>query len=91
MPLTKEQKAEIIQKYRRFEGDTGSPEVQIALLTARISLLTEHLRQHKHDYHTRRGLMMLVGERKRLLDYLARQDIQRYRALVSSLGIRSKQ
>lgn len=91
MPLTKEQKAEIIQKYRRFEGDTGSPEVQIALLTARISLLTEHLRQHKHDYHTRRGLMMLVGERKRLLDYLARQDIQRYRALVSSLGLRSKQ
>ncbi|GIV21771.1 MAG: 30S ribosomal protein S15 [Armatimonadota bacterium] len=91
MPLTKEQKAEIIQKYRRFEGDTGSPEVQVALLTARIQLLTEHLRQHKHDYHTRRGLMMLVGERKRLLDYLARQDIQRYRALVSSLGIRSKQ
>lgn len=91
MPLTKEQKAEIIQKYRRFEGDTGSPEVQIALLTARISLLTEHLRQHKHDYHTRRGLMMLVGKRKRLLDYLARQDIQRYRALVNSLGLRSKQ
>lgn len=91
MPLTKEQKSEIIAKYRRFEGDTGSPEVQIALLTSRISLLTEHLRQHKHDYHTRRGLMMLVGERKRLLDYLARQDIQRYRALVSSLGIRSKQ
>ncbi|MEJ5251038.1 MAG: 30S ribosomal protein S15 [Chthonomonadetes bacterium] len=91
MPLTKEQKAEIIRKYQRSEGDTGSPEVQIALLTARISLLTEHLRQHKHDYHTRRGLMMLVGERKRLLDYLARQDIQRYRALVSSLGIRSKQ
>ncbi len=91
MPLTKEQKAEIVRKYQRSEGDTGSPEVQIALLTARISLLTEHLRQHKHDYHTRRGLMMLVGERKRLLDYLARQDIQRYRALVSSLGIRSKQ
>lgn len=91
MPLTKEQKAEIIRKYQRSDGDTGSPEVQIALLTARISLLTEHLRQHKHDYHTRRGLMMLVGERKRLLDYLARQDIQRYRALVSSLGIRSKQ
>lgn len=91
MPLTKEQKAEIVKKYQRFEGDTGSPEVQVALLTARINLLTEHLRRHKHDYHTRRGLMMLVGERKRMLDYLARQDIQRYRALVSSLGIRSKQ
>jgi small subunit ribosomal protein S15 len=91
MPLTKEQKAEIIQKYQHKEGDTGSPEVQVALLTARINQLTEHLRQHKHDYHSRRGLMMLVGERKRMLDYLARQDIQRYRALVSALGIRSKQ
>ncbi len=91
MALTKETKEQIIARFAQHEGDTGSSEVQVALLTSRISHLTEHLRQHKHDYATRRGLMMLVGERKRLLDYVARKDIQRYRSLVSALGIRAKQ
>lgn len=90
MPLSTEHKAEIVKKYGRTEGDTGSPEVQIALLTARIQHLTEHLRTHIHDHATRRGLMMLVGERKRLMEYLARIDITRFRTVVASLGIRAK-
>lgn len=72
------------------EGDTGSPEVQVALLTARINQLTDHLREHKHDFHSRRGLMMMVGRRKRMLAYLVHSDIERYRSLVGRLGIRSK-
>lgn len=81
-------KQAIIQEYATTEGDTGSPEVQAALLTHRISYLTEHLKTHKHDHHTRRGLMLLVGQRKRLLKYLAATDITRYRALIQRLGIR---
>ena len=81
-------KQAIIQEYATTEGDTGSPEVQVALLTHRISYLTEHLKTHKHDHHSRRGLMLLVGQRKRLLKYLAATDITRYRALIQRLGIR---
>ena len=82
------EKSEIIKTYARHEGDTGSPEVQIAILTARINGLTEHLRVHKHDNHSRRGLLMMVGKRRNLLDYLARKDINRYRAIIAKLGIR---
>lgn len=81
-------KQAIIQEYATTEGDTGSPEVQAALLTHRISYLTEHLKTHKHDHHSRRGLMLLVGQRKRLLQYLQGVDIERYRALIQRLGIR---
>lgn len=81
-------KQEIMQTYARHEGDTGSPEVQIAILTARINELTEHLRVHKHDNHSRRGLLMMVGKRRNLLDYLAKKDINRYRAVIAKLGIR---
>jgi small subunit ribosomal protein S15 len=88
MPLTKEAKQEVIQKFGRGEGDTGSPEVQVALLTARINELTEHLREHKKDHHSRRGLLMLVGQRRRLLNYLNRRDVDRYRGLVQELGLR---
>jgi small subunit ribosomal protein S15 len=88
MPLAKEVKSEVIQRFGKHDGDTGSPEVQIALLTARINELTEHLREHKKDHHSRRGLLMMVGQRRRLLDYLRRQDIDRYRGLVSELGLR---
>lgn len=83
-----ERKQEIIQKYQRHEGDTGSPEVQIALLTERIKELTEHLRTHKKDHHSRRGLLMMVGQRRRLLNYLRKQDVERFRLLVDQLGIR---
>jgi len=86
--LTKEVKNELIGRFAKHEGDTGSPEVQIALLTARINELTEHLREHKKDHHSRRGLLMLVGQRRRLLDYLRRSDIDRYRSLVQELGLR---
>ena len=82
------EKAEIIAKFAAHEGDTGSPEVQIALLSHRITYLTEHLNTHKHDHHTRRGLMLLVGQRKRLLQYLQSADIERYRSLIKRLGIR---
>ncbi|MBW3578664.1 MAG: 30S ribosomal protein S15 [Actinobacteria bacterium] len=78
----------IIDKFARHEGDTGSPEVQVALLTARISHLTEHLKAHHKDHHSRRGLLMLVGQRKRLLGYLRGTDIERYRALIAELGLR---
>jgi small subunit ribosomal protein S15 len=88
MSLTKEKKAELAGKYGRGEGDTGSTEVQVALLTARINELTEHLREHKKDHHSRRGLLMLVGQRRRLLRYLERTDLERYRALVADLGLR---
>jgi small subunit ribosomal protein S15 len=88
MSLTIEAKREIIQKHGKSENDTGSPEVQIALLSARIAHLTEHLREHKHDHHSRRGLLMLVGQRRRLLNYLQRKDLDRYRALISELGLR---
>lgn len=81
-------KQEIIKEFGTAEGDTGSPEVQIALLTHRIKYLTEHLKTHKHDHHSRRGLMLLVGQRKRLLQYLQNVDIERYRALIQRLGLR---
>ncbi len=81
-------KKAIIAEYGKNESDTGSPEVQVALLSARISNLTEHLRMHKGDHHTRRGLMMLIGQRRRLLDYLRAQDVERYRNLIARLGIR---
>jgi small subunit ribosomal protein S15 len=88
MSLTSEQKTELIGKYGRSDGDTGSAEVQVALLSARINELTEHLREHSKDHHSRRGLLMLVGKRRRLLRYLERNDLERYRALVAELGIR---
>ncbi len=88
MSLDVEKKREIIEKFRRHESDTGSPEVQIALLTERINHLTEHFSIHKKDHHSRRGLMKLVGQRKRLLDYLRSKDVNRYRALIQELGLR---
>jgi small subunit ribosomal protein S15 len=88
MPLTVEQKREVISQFGKDESDTGSPEVQIALLTRRINHLTEHLREHKHDHHSRRGLLMLVGQRRRLLNYLSRKDLDRYRGLIQELGLR---
>ena len=86
--MRKEQKQAIIEQYATHPGDTGSPEVQIAILTARINDLTDHLRVHKHDNHSRRGLLMMVGKRRNLLDYLAKKDINRYRAIIAKLGIR---
>ncbi len=86
--LTQEAKQEIMQKYAVHEGDTGSPEVQIAVLTARITYLTEHLREHKKDHHSRRGLLKMVGHRRRLLSYLYKKDIERYRAILSKLNLR---
>ena len=83
-----EQKEEIIQEHRTHEADTGSPEVQVAVLTRRIGHLTEHLREHKHDYHSRRGLLKMVGKRRRLLKYLQKKDVERYRALIAKLGLR---
>lgn len=83
-----EAKSKVIADYARSEGDTGSPEVQVAILTSRINQLTEHLKEHKHDHHSRRGLLLLVGRRRRLLQYLAKTDISRYRALIERLGIR---
>lgn len=81
-------KDELVAEYATSEGDTGSPEVQVALLTARITHLTEHLKTHKKDHHSRRGLLQLVGRRRRLLNYLQRNDIERYRSLIQRLGIR---
>ena len=83
-----ETKQKIIAQYATNEGDTGSPEVQIALLSHRISHLTEHLKEHKHDHHTRRGLLLLVGQRRRLLNYLNKTDIGRYRSIIERLGLR---
>lgn len=88
MALLKDQKQEIVAKYARREGDTGSPEVQIALLTERIRYLTEHFQTHKKDHHSRRGLLKLVGQRRRMLDYLRRKDPNRYRAIIEDLGLR---
>ena len=88
MSITAERKAELIQEYRRDDKDTGSPEVQIAVLTKRIKDLTEHLKEHKHDHHSRRGLLLLVGQRRRLLGYLSDVDITRYRKLIERLGLR---
>ena len=88
MTLTADQKLEVVKQFGKSEGDTGSPEVQIALLTRRINHLTEHLREHKHDHHSRRGLLMLVGQRRRLLNYLGRKDVDRYRSLIQELGLR---
>ena len=86
--MQKDEKLTLIETYATHEGDTGSPEVQIAILTARINELTDHLRVHKHDNHSRRGLLMMVGKRRKMLDYLAKKDINRYRALIAKLGIR---
>jgi len=88
MTITKEEKAKLITKFGKGEADTGSTEVQVALLTERINELTEHLRIHAKDHHSRRGLLMMVGKRRRLLRYLERKDLDRYRALVSELGLR---
>ncbi len=88
MPLDKEQKADIIEKHRLHESDTGSPEVQISLLTKRISELTAHMKAHKKDFHSRHGLLKMVGHRRRLLDYLARTDIDSYREIINRLGLR---
>jgi len=86
--LGKEEKQEIIEKYQREEGDTGSSEVQIALLTARIAQLTDHLKEHQNDHHSRRGLLKMVGKRKKLLRYLKNNDVERYRNLIKKLDIR---
>ena len=86
--ITAEQKAEIVAKYGKTPEDTGSPEVQIALLSARIADLTEHLKTHKKDHHSRRGMLKMVGQRRGLLDYLKKTDIERYRAIVEKLGLR---
>ena len=86
--ITKDQKTQLITDYRRKDKDTGSPEVQVAMLTQRIKDLTQHLKEHKHDHHSRRGLLLLVGQRRRLLRYLSDIDINRYRALIERLGLR---
>ena len=91
MTLQAADKVPIIEQYRKHENDTGSTEVQVALLTTRIQQLTEHLREHKHDNHTRRGLLKMVGRRRRLLAYLQKHDLERYRALIQSLGLRESQ
>ena len=88
MSLTVEQKAEIVEKYGRGEGDTGSPEVQVALLTANIEGLQSHFKAHIHDHHSRRGLIRMVNQRRSLLDYLKKKDVERYRAVIKSLGLR---
>ena len=88
MALTADEKTQIINEYATHEGDTGSPEVQVALLSKRIADLTEHLKEHKHDHHSRRGMQLMIGDRRRLLDYLKRVDIERYRSLIQRLGLR---
>lgn len=88
MALTKDVKSEIIKKYARSEGDTGSAEVQIAILTEEINILTDHLKEHKHDFHSRRGLLKKVGQRRNLLNYLLKEDVTRYREIVKALGLR---
>ena len=86
--MTAEEKSQVIADFKQHEGDTGSPEVQVALLTTRVTNLTEHLKTHKHDHHSRRGLLKMVGHRRKLLDYLRGKDINRYRTLIQRLGIR---
>jgi len=88
MPLAIEKKKTLIQQYRVHDGDTGSPEVQIALLTERVNSLTEHFKQHTKDHHSRRGLLMLIGKRRSLIEYLRKKDTDRYRAIIEKLGIR---
>jgi small subunit ribosomal protein S15 len=88
MPLTQERKQELIEKFGDSPTDTGKTEVQVALLTERINQLTDHLRSHRKDHHSRRGLLMLVGRRRRFLNYLQRQDLERYRSLIRELGLR---
>ena len=88
MALTADEKTQIINEYATHEGDTGSPEVQVALLSKRIADLTEDLKEHKHDHHSRRGMQLMIGDRRRLLDYLKRVDINRYRSLIERLGLR---
>ena len=88
MALSKDKKAAIVSEFARGKGDTGSVEVQVALLTERINSLTEHMAKHAHDFHTNRGLLRLVGKRKNLLEYLKKEDIQRYRELIKKLGLR---
>ena len=86
--IQKEKKTQVILDNATHEGDTGSPEVQVAILTERINQLTAHLKVHPHDFHSRRGMQMMIGKRRRLLDYLAKKDIERYRALIAKLGLR---
>lgn len=88
MPLSPQQKNEVIQQYQRGAGDTGSPEVQVALLTSRIEHLTQHFAQHGHDHHSRRGLLKMVSHRRNLLDYLKKKDVARYQDLIGRLGLR---
>lgn len=88
MTMTKDKKTEVIDSYKTHEGDTGSPEVQVAILTERITYLTNHFKTHKKDHHSRRGLLKLVGQRRRLLDYLREKEVNRYRTLIQRLGIR---
>lgn len=88
MSITAERKQELVHEFKQAEGDTGSPEVQVAILTERITNLTEHLKSHKKDFHSRRGLLMMVGQRRRLLDYLKKKEQSRYDALIQRLGIR---
>ncbi|HUP65075.1 MAG TPA: 30S ribosomal protein S15 [Thermoanaerobaculia bacterium] len=88
MPNIKQQKTEIITQYQVHDGDTGSPEVQIALLSNRITYLTDHFKSHAKDHHSRRGLLKMVGQRRRLLDYLKKKDVERYRSVIDKLGIR---
>lgn len=86
--MDKDRKLEIIEQYKRHDGDTGSPEVQVALLTERINHLNEHLQEHKKDHHSRRGLLLMVGQRRNMLNYLKSKDIERYRALIAALNLR---
>ena len=88
MSISAKRKQELIAEYATHEGDTGSPEVQVAVLSERIANLTQHFKTHKHDHHSRRGLYLLIGKRRRLLDYLMEEDIERYRSLIARLGIR---
>lgn len=88
MPITKDAKQQVIAEYRTGDEDTGSPEVQVAVLSKRIQELTEHLKAHKSDHHSRRGLLQMVGRRRRLLEYLKREDVERYRTLIQRLGLR---
>jgi small subunit ribosomal protein S15 len=88
MSLSTAEKGEVVSKYQQKEGDTGSPEVQVALLTTRIVQLTEHFKEHNHDHHSRRGLLRMVNQRRKLLDYLRGKNVDRYKSLISSLGLR---
>lgn len=88
MSITAERKTQVVSDYALHEGDTGSPEVQVAILSERIGNLTEHLKSHKKDFHSRRGLLIMVGQRRRLLDYLKRKDVKRYEGLIQRLGLR---